>query len=107
MCSKVQKNISITISYNGKGKIHISRACFEALDKPKYILMSVNPERRVLILRKWQEKRGHCVVLNEDGSCTLAGCNMFMERLANIIGWEVLPGKTVEISGTAAWEGTV
>ena len=104
---KEPQDISITLSYNGNGKIHISRVCLEVLDNPKYILMAVNPERRVLILRKWQEKRGHRVVLNEDGSCTFAGCNMFMARLAKLMGWEALPGKTVGISGTSAWEGTV
>ena len=104
---KEPQDISITLSYNGNGKIHISRACLEVLDNPKYILMAVNPERKVLILRNWREKGGHRVVLIEDGACIFVGCSHFLTRLAQIMGWTVLPGKTVEISGTSAWEGTV
>ncbi len=104
---KAPQEITVTLSYIGKGKIHVNRGCIEALGFPHYILMAVNPERKVLILRNWREKGGHRVVLIEDGACIFVGCSHFLSRLAQIMGWTVLPGKTVEISGTSAWEGTV
>ena len=57
-----QDSVKLTLGYSKKGTITFSRGCVEALDNPKYVHMAINPERKSLVLVKWENKSGTRII---------------------------------------------
>ena len=101
-----QWNRVMIFDYSRKSSVTFTKGCLDALGDPEYVLILVHPEKKIMLLKKQEEDdrrhdrpKGTRVKKNEEGAWVMEGCDAFLAKMADMMGWHPGRGTTMVFVG--------
>ena len=97
----------LTFDFSGKGSVTFNKSSLDALGSPEYVLLLINTEKKMFVLKRWRKirrrerlPREYKVEKNEKGAYVQEGCLPFLTKMAELMDWETGRDSRIRIYGT-------
>lgn len=97
---------AMVFDYSRKGSVTFNKACLRALGDPTYVLLLINTEKKMFVLKRWRKirrrerlPRGYKVEKNEKGAYVQEECLPFLTKMAGLMDWETGRNSRIRING--------